>query len=132
MTDSGVKYTPTIAQYIYGTDWHKYEVPEYVSALFMAVKEEIERVVWNRDQKEWEGYDDPNIPGVTWRPYYWGDEDEEAAKPNFVFDGVEICWYKYPGRGMSTNIHQDALGWTEWFSRVIAAIRLVDWEDELL
>lgn len=31
------------------------------------------------------------------RPYYWGDDDEEAEKPNFVYKpgNVEISWYKY-------------------------------------
>lgn len=34
------------------------------------------------------------------RPYYWGDSDEIAEKPNFVFypENIEISWYKYPLR----------------------------------
>ncbi len=40
-------------------------------------------------------------------PYYWGDDDEEAEKPNFKHynSGLEIRWYKYIGRGMSCNQH---------------------------
>lgn len=34
------------------------------------------------------------------RPYYWGDDEEEAALPNFVYKptGFTISWYKYPMR----------------------------------
>ena len=39
------------------------------------------------------------------RPYYWGDDDEEAELPNFKHyeSGLEIRRYKYIGRGMSVN-----------------------------
>lgn len=38
-------------------------------------------------------------------PYYWGEDDDEAEKPNFVFkpDGLEIRWYKYPMRDAYSN-----------------------------
>jgi hypothetical protein len=41
------------------------------------------------------------------RPYYWGDDDGEAAKPNFLHkpSGLEIRFYKYLGRGMSVSRH---------------------------
>ena len=67
--------------------------------------DEIGRVFWNVNQREWKlGYD-PKIPGVEVRPYYWGDEtDKEATKPNFKFGEAEIRWYKYPGRGMTVNV----------------------------
>lgn len=42
------------------------------------------------------------------RPYYWGESDELAEKPNFVFKptGFELSWYKWPFRDsyMSKNI----------------------------
>ena len=33
-------------------------------------------------------------------PYYWGDDEEEAIKANFIYypDNLEIRWYKYPLR----------------------------------
>ena len=39
------------------------------------------------------------------RPYYWGDDDEKAALPNFVYKptGLEISWYKYPMRDAYSN-----------------------------
>lgn len=39
------------------------------------------------------------------RPYYWGENEEEAALPNFVYKptGLEIRWYKYPMRDAYSN-----------------------------
>ena len=38
-------------------------------------------------------------------PYYWGDHDEEAEKPNFIYKptGFKIKWYKYPLRDSYSN-----------------------------
>ena len=38
-------------------------------------------------------------------PYYWGDDEDEAEKPNFVYKptGLEIQWYKYPFRDSYSN-----------------------------
>ena len=49
-------------------------------------------------------HENDNIPFETdvfsIRPYYWGDDEEIATLPNFVFKpkGIEISWYKYPMR----------------------------------
>ena len=39
------------------------------------------------------------------RPYYWGDDEEEAQLPNFVHKAtnLEINWYKYPMRDAYSN-----------------------------
>lgn len=39
------------------------------------------------------------------KPYYWGDDENEMAKPNFVFKetGYELQWYKYPLRDAYCN-----------------------------
>ena len=38
-------------------------------------------------------------------PYYWGDEDEICAIPNFAYkpEGLELRWYKYPMRDAYSN-----------------------------
>lgn len=48
------------------------------------------------------GYDDGEI---CVNPYYWGDVEAEAAKPNFLDRkiGLEIRWYKYPFRDAYMN-----------------------------
>lgn len=39
------------------------------------------------------------------RAYYWGEDDEIAELPNFVYKptGLEIRWYKYPMRDAYSN-----------------------------
>ena len=39
------------------------------------------------------------------RPYYWGEDEDEAALPNFVYKptGLKISWYKYPMRDAYSN-----------------------------
>lgn len=50
------------------------------------------------------GYsDDFNNGMFSFKPYYWGDDEEESEKPNFKFQDLEIRWYKYIGRGMVVN-----------------------------
>ena len=98
-------------------------MPEYAQALFEGIRYEIERVYWNREQVEWDQHADPKVPEVEWRPYYWGDDEAVAELPNFAFEGVEIRWYKYPGRGMSTNKAWKPAEWTAWFERCLAAVR---------
>lgn len=39
------------------------------------------------------------------RPYYWGEDEDIADLPNFVYKptGFEIRWYKYPMRNAFAN-----------------------------
>lgn len=39
------------------------------------------------------------------RPYYWGESDAEAEKPNFEYlpTGYKLDWYKYPLRDAYAN-----------------------------
>jgi hypothetical protein len=38
-------------------------------------------------------------------PYYWGYEEEECEKPNFLYKPTGYCinWYKYPFRDSYAN-----------------------------
>lgn len=40
------------------------------------------------------------------RPYYWGEDETIAEKPNFVYKpkNIEISWYKYPFRDSYSNV----------------------------
>ena len=39
-------------------------------------------------------------------PYYWGDDESEMDKPNFIYypENIEIRWYKYPMRDAYSNV----------------------------
>lgn len=41
----------------------------------------------------------------TLRPYYWGEDEEKADLPNFIYKpaNIKISWYKYPMRDAYCN-----------------------------
>lgn len=124
-------------------------MPEFAQALIVAIRDEISRVYWNVNQRQWaETHSDhpwswnekdppkfeTGIPGVEWNPYYnWGgapdDADWDQAKasaPNFSFEKVEIRWYKHFGRSMNANVQWPPDQWVAWFDRCIDAIRVYE------
>jgi len=119
-------YEPEMGQAIFGNPMGFYECPEFVGALLKYLLEEIERVYWNVNQKEWDKNEDPKIKGIEFNSYYWGDNEEEGEKPNFKFKSVEIRWYKYVGRGMSLNKEMSEKQWRQWFDKCLKVIRKAD------
>lgn len=125
----GKPYSPEMGQAAFGREWAQHELPEIGEACFWFVVKEIERVKWNRDQKVWDaagGADHMGeiLPGVIWWLYWWGEDDAaEAKRPNFSANGVEIRWYKHPGRGMSTTVDWDGNRWAVWLDVTLAQIR---------
>jgi hypothetical protein len=139
------EYNPvqhSIVQAMVGT-WCQYECDDFVAALLTAILEEIKRVHWNVYQHTWrpswhgDEIEDPEVPGIAFVRYYDGcpceDEDEDEhrpdcrhAKPNFQYEDVQFRWYKYPGRGMSTNKDWTPDEWRVWFVRCLTTIRAFD------
>ena len=76
----------------------------------------------NRYGNDRGGYDDGTI---CVNPYYWGDDEDEAAKPNFLDRriGLEIRWYKYPFRDSYMNWKMDAADVRKYFGTL--AIKLI-------
>lgn len=186
--------------------WSRYEVDDFVEALFDSILKEIERVHWNVYQHQWgpswhaDEIENPEIDGISFVRFYqdrcdcgglepihsdycewkklrheWNrrrldaisdpdpggfgrllnfDEKREAAfrekdppppctcggeaafdedrgclptcigqLPNFKHEDVEFRWYKYPGRGMSTNKDWSAQEWKDWHARCLSTIR---------
>jgi hypothetical protein len=125
---------PELGQIAFGNPTGAYGTDEAVDAFVDSLLTEIERVFWNRHQKEWDRLEDPRIPGLVFRPYYWGNDKKEAAKPNLKFDfsSQEIRWYKRPGRGQSCSVEWSMDKWREWFLRGISVIRKADMTPEKL
>lgn len=111
-----------LGQIAFGNPTGEYETPEHAEALIEYLFSEIDRVYWNREQEEWGRNYDPRIPGIVFRPYHWGD-DEEASKPNFESFNQEIRWYKYPGRGVTHSKEMSEEEWIEWFYKTLEVIR---------
>jgi hypothetical protein len=118
-----------IGQLVFGNPVGEYTTPEYVDAFIDYILSEIERVYWNTKQKEWDRHEDPEIKGVVFNPYYWGENEKEAQKPNLSFSHTpkqEIRWYKHSGRGQSSSLKYSEVEWVEWFDKSLSVIRESD------
>lgn len=120
---------PELGQLCFGNPTGEYGTEEWHDALVDYLLEEITRVYWNINQKEWEMDFDPELEGVKFRHYWWGDEDDlKASLPNLKFKGMKqaIYWYKYPGRGQSCRVQYTPEEWIEWFNKSLKIIRKND------
>lgn len=86
-----------------------FELPRYVEALLESLEIELDRIMWNITQEE---YDSPfrntgntfeDIDTFQVRAYYWGDDERQIDLPNFKCGDIEISWYKHLGRGATIN-----------------------------
>lgn len=68
-------YEPEVGQMLFGNATGSYAPGELGEACLQHALNEIERVFWNREQRQWDRHEDPAIPQITFRPYYWGDCD---------------------------------------------------------
>lgn len=103
MTD----FKPELGQAFFGNAFSEYDCPDFIEAGLMLLEKELQRIMWNINQKRFEsaisGGDDYVCPVFEIHPYFWGDEEEEKIKPNFKCGDFEIRWCKHMGRGMSMN-----------------------------
>ena len=111
-------YEPELGQVIFGNKAGAFDCPDFVDAMIQFLLWRTGLVFWNRKQREWDRIEDPGIQGVKFRPYCWDEDSTEADKPNLAFDGVEIRWYKYPGRGMSVNKDWTPVELVAWFDKI--------------
>lgn len=112
-----------LGQLVFGNPWGDYACPHWCDALVWEILREIERVFWKRHQRAWDMIEDPCIPGVEFRPYYWGDDEKQAAKPNLKHGDIEVRWYKHPMRSSSLNVEARADMMIPWFESVITAVQ---------
>ena len=127
-------YQPEIGQAIFGNPTGSFALSQIGEAVFQCIWERLKVYYCNKNQREMDFYgnDDPQIPGLIVLPYHWGDCDCDENKPhkegclkvapNFVFDGIEIRWYKYPGRGMSCNQNLTPQQWSNWLEKILKTI----------
>lgn len=100
------QYIPEIGQSVFGQQYKEYDVDRYVEACLRMIREELDRIMWNINQKEMPSPFDNT--GARWKcdefeveAYSW---DEDYNQPyNFKWKDIEISWYKYMNRGMSCN-----------------------------
>lgn len=102
-------YEPELGQMAFGNPWNQYECPELVIAGLEYLADEICRVMGNNTQEDFDpptGNYGTKFKNDTFemRSYYWGEDEQEIARPNFKFKGFEVRWYKHARRGTSCNM----------------------------
>jgi hypothetical protein len=101
-----MSYQPELGQMIFGQPHQNHEVSNLVDAALCRIRDELDRVMWNVNQEQ---YSSPfGNTGNAFKcetfevhAYSWGDDEQPF---NFKWRDVEISWYKYLGRGMSSNM----------------------------
>lgn len=123
-------YEPEIGQICFGNPWGEFDAGELGRACVLMLLDQVARVFWNREQREWDRCEDPKIPGMAYQSYWWGDEDApEASRPNLSLgDDIEVRWYKHARRGTTTQRRVTPDEWRDWINRGMALIHECDRE----
>lgn len=122
-------YQPEMGQVLFGAPTGEFDPGALGEACVHAALTRIETCYWNNHQKQWDRHTDPQIPGLDFRPYWWGDDDAtERELPNLQLHGdpLEIRWYKYPMRGGSVNCDMSPAMWAAWLDKALQVVRQAD------
>lgn len=97
-------FTPELGQMAFGQPWKALAVPNYIEAALMMIRDEVARVEWNNQQRDFDPFGNTGEKYKTSKfeveAYSWGDDEQPY---NFKWRDFEISWYKRMGRGMSMN-----------------------------
>lgn len=101
-----MEFEPELGQMAFGNAFKEFAVSEIVEASLMRISRELERVMWNELQRY---YESPfantgnRFKNETFEvnAYDWNDDEQPY---NFKWKDIEISWYKYCGRGLSSNV----------------------------
>lgn len=99
-------YQPEIGQACFGQPYKEHEVSKLGVAALRAIEAYLDIVMWNRHQKIYVspfGNNGAEFKNDTFEveSYSWGEEEQPY---NFKWKDVEVSWYKYLGRGTTSNI----------------------------
>ena len=112
-----------------------YGVPNYVEAALNKIDTELDRVMWNVRQEEYEspfgntggGYKDDIFEAEA---YDWNEDSEQEY--NFKWRDYKIRWYKYCGRDMESNRYMSPQECAEMLDECLSDIRSLDIDEEEL
>ena len=113
---------------------YSYECDDYIIALLKNLDSELCRVMWNKNQKE---YDSPfqntgnSYVGKNFEVYAYSWDDESNQTYNFKCGDIEISWYKYLGRGTTINGDYSKDEIVAMYDKCLKEIREIDNEDYL-
>lgn len=75
------------------------------------IRKELDRYYWNKNQKEMDSpFDNSGTKYsndyLTIRAYYWGDEEDQVALPNFEAEHIQFRWYKHSNRDFHVYVEE--------------------------
>lgn len=108
-----------------------YECPNYIVALLREIQRQLDRIMWNINQKE---YDNPfensansfELGNFKIQAYSWNEEANQEY--NFIYKvdkskanmpDLKISWYKYLGRDTTINQEIDSNVMVDIFNDII-------------
>lgn len=115
---------------------HRFEVSELGTAIIDRVVREMERVMWNRTQKEYlpptssRGADTFECDAFIMRTYCWcgGSTHPDGCPPNLEWHSrsVTVSWYKHFWRGASVSEDLSPDDWNEFLEEALASVSAMD------
>ena len=110
-----------------------YGVPNYIEAALSSIENELDRVMWNLYQTEYESpfrntCNEFHCDTFDVEAYDWDEYTEQEY--NFRWKDYKIRWYKYCGRGMNSNRHMSPEECAIMLDDCLQAIRSLDINDD--
>ena len=122
-----------------GNNNQRYECPEYVIALLNYLDKEIQRVMWNNTQKDFDSPFDNTANTFETKKFKvqaFNWNDDYAQPYNFIYyvdknksniDDIKISWYKYLGRDTTINQELDSSVIIDMFDDCLQSIRELEY-----
>ena len=107
----------------------QYNCPRWIVALLNELDDQLDRVMWNRHQEEYQSPFENTANSFKndvfeVQAYSWNDEVEQPY--NFKCDDIEISWYKYLGRDTTINGEYEPQKIIDMFNKCLQSILDMD------
>lgn len=107
----------------------QYDCPRWVVALLNELDDQLDRVMWNIHQEEYQSPFENTANSFKndvfeVQAYDWNDDVEQPY--NFKCDDIEISWYKYLGRDTTINGEYEPQKIIDMFNKCLQSILDMD------
>lgn len=128
------QYQPELGQLVFGQPTQQFAVPDIMTAVLEKLATEYERVGWNIHQKDIENPFYNMGPTYNLKTdvfevcaYSWGEEGQPF---NFAWRDLRVSWYKWCGRGASSNVEITPEMAATCLEECLASLNALDEADE--
>ena len=110
----------------------QYECPRWIVALLNELDNQLDRVMWNIHQEEYQSPFENTANSFEndvfkVQAYDWNDDIEQPY--NFKCEDIEISWYKYLGRDTTINGEYEPQKIIDMFNKCLKSILDMDVKD---